>query len=121
MAKIKKRRLQWQSSPSLIVVGYKLYRAVEGMLNYDSQRAMIGNVGEIILSGGILSFRLVKGATEIGITAVNEIGNESDMAKVSFPFQFDVPDAPANLALEAVNDYFVSESIEDPESSENER
>jgi hypothetical protein len=42
------------------------------------------------------------------------------MTKVSLPFQFAIPDAPASLALEAVNDYFVSESIEDPDPSENE-
>lgn len=120
MAKIKKRRLRWQTSPSRGVVGYKLYWAVEGEVNYDSNSAMIGNVGEIILPGEVPSFPLVKGPVEIGITAVNEIGNESDMTKVSCPFQFAVPDAPANLALEAVNAYFVPESIEDPEPSEDE-
>jgi hypothetical protein len=120
VAKIKKRKLRWQTSASLGVVGYKLYWAEEGGVNYDSESAMLGNVGEVVLPGDIPSFPQVKGPIEIGITAVNEIGNESDMTKIAFPFQFAVPDPPANLTLEPVKEYHVSESPHESESPEDE-
>lgn len=120
MAKIKKRKLRWKTSASPGVVGYKLYWAEEGHVNYDSESAMLGNVEEIVLPDGIPSFPLVKGAIELGITAVNEIGNESHMTKVTFPFQFSVPDPPENLTLEAVKEYFVSPLSREPEAVETE-
>ena len=118
MAKIRKRKIQWQKSPSPAVVGYKLYWAEMSPVDYDSESAMLGNVGEIVLPDGVPSFPLVKGAVEIGITAVNEIGNESDMTKASFPFQFAVPEAPAHLTLGAAEDFFVSQSPREPEASD---
>jgi hypothetical protein len=101
-------------------VGYKLYWAEDGRVHYDSESAMLGNVEEIVLPDGVPSFPLVKGSIELGITAVNEIGNESDMTKVSFPFQFSVPDPPENLTLEAVKEYFISPLSREPEASETE-
>jgi hypothetical protein len=121
MAKIRKRKIQWQKSGSPGVVGYKLYWAEASPVDYDSESAMLGNVGEIVLPDGVPSFPLVKGAVEIGITAVNEIGNESDMTKASFPFQFAVPEAPADLTLGAAEGYFVSQSPPAPEASGAER
>ncbi len=118
MAKIKQRKLRWQASASPGLVGYKLYWAEGGRVHYDSESAMLGNVGEIILPDGVPSFPLVKGAIELGLTAVNEIGNESDMTKISFPFQFAVPDPPGNLTHEAVREYFVSENAHAPESAQ---
>jgi hypothetical protein len=68
---------------------------------------MIGNVAEVVLPDGVPSFPIVKGSIELGITAVNEIGNESDMVKFASPFQFSVPDAPTSPRLEKLNEYHV--------------
>ena len=109
MAKVKNRRLLWEPSTSPNVIGYKLYWAEEGKVNYDSPCAMIGNVAEVILPEQVPSFPLVKGAIELGITAINEIGNESDMMKFAIPFQFSVPDAPTSPRLEALKEYHISQ------------
>ena len=93
MAKIKKRKLIWEPSTSPNVIGYKLYWAEEGEVNYDSSCAMIGNVTEVVLPEQIPSFPIVKGSIQLGITAVNEMGNESDMIIVAAPFQFSAPGA----------------------------
>ena len=108
MAKVKNRRLLWEPSTSPNVIGYKLYWAEEGEVNYDSPCAMMGNVAEVILPEQVPSFPLVKGAIELGITAINEIGNESDMMKFAIPFQFTVPDAPTSPRLEALKEYHIS-------------
>jgi hypothetical protein len=105
MAKIKKRKFIWEPSTSPNVIGYKLYWAEEGEVNYDSPSAMIGNVTEVILPEQVPSFPIVKGAIQLGITAVNEMGNESDMIIVSAPFQFSAPDAPVDPRLEGLKEY----------------
>jgi len=107
MAKVKKRRLVWEPSTSPNVIGYKLYWAEEGEVNYDSPFAMIGNVTEVVLPEQVPSFPIVKGPIELGITAVNEMGNESDMIRMTAPFQFSVPDAPANPGLEPLKEYHI--------------
>jgi hypothetical protein len=123
MAKIKKRRLLWEPSTSSNVIGYKLYWAEDGEVNYDSPCAMIGNVAEVVLPDGVPSFPMVKGSIELGITAVNEIRNESDMVKFASPFQFSVPDAPTSPRLEVLKEYHVhqrsSTNGEDRKSADN--
>jgi hypothetical protein len=105
MAKIKKRKLIWEPSTSPNVIGYKLYWAEEGEVNYDSPSAMVGNVTEVVLPEQVPSFPMVKGSIELGITAVNEMGNESDMMIVAAPFQFSAPEAPMGSRLEALKEY----------------
>ena len=107
MAKVKKRRLLWEPSTSSNVIGYKLYWAEEGEVNYDSPSAVIGNVTEVVLPEQVPSFPVVKGSVELGITAVNEVGNESDMMIVAAPFQFSIPDAPTSPTLEALKEYHI--------------
>jgi hypothetical protein len=107
MAKVKKRRLVWEPSASPNVIGYKLYWAKEGDVNYDSPCAMIGNAPEVVLPEQVPSFPIVKGSIELGITAVNEVGNESDMVILAAPFQFSVPDAPTSPELEALKEYHI--------------
>ena len=114
MAKVKKRRLAWEPSTSPNVIGYKLYWAEEGGVNYDSPCAMIGNVAEVVLPEQVPSFPMVKGAIELGITAVNEVGNESDMLVVAAPFQFSVPDAPTSPGLEALKEYHICQGKSSP-------
>jgi hypothetical protein len=110
VAKIKKRRLRWSPSISPTIIGYKLYWAEEGGVGYHSGCAFVGNVAELILPEQVPSFPLVGGPIELGITAVNEIGNESDMVTFTVPFQFSVPDPPSNLCMEATADYHVTTS-----------
>jgi hypothetical protein len=107
MAKVKKRKLVWEPSTSPNVIGYKLYWAKEGEVTYDSPCAMIGNVSEVILPEQVPSFPVVKGDVELGIAAVNEVGNESDMMVIAAPFQFSVPDAPTDPRLEALKEYHI--------------
>ena len=113
MAKIKRRRLKWVASESSQVVGYKLYWSENGELNYDSQGVMLGNVTEIVLPDDVKSFKPNGGPIVFGITAVDELGNESDMVTLTAPYQFNVPKAPDDLYLQKLEDYFVTDDCDD--------
>jgi hypothetical protein len=84
------------------VVGYKIYWVVGKGVNYDSDFAEVGKVTEIILPDQVPSFPNVAGKLELGVVAVDHIGNESDMTKLYGPFSFSAPDAPTGLTIETL-------------------
>ena len=108
MAKIKRRKLKWIASGSSQVVGYKLYWSENGAVHYDSQCAILGNVTEIILPDDVNSFTPNGGSVEFGITAIDELGNESDMITLKAPYQFNVPKAPEDLYLQKLDDFCIT-------------
>lgn len=108
MAKIKRRRLKWVASSSPQVVGYKLYWSENGKLNYDSQWEMLGNVTEVVLPDDVKSFTPNGGPIDLGVTAVDELGNESDMITMTAPYQFNVPKAPDDLFLQKLEDFCIT-------------
>ena len=108
MAKIKRRKLKWIASGSSQVVGYKLYWSENGAVEYDSQCAILGNVTEIILPDDVNSFIPNGGPIEFGITALDELGNESDMITLKAPYQFNVPKAPEDLYMQKLDDFCIT-------------
>lgn len=102
MAKIKRRLLRWKASTSPQVVGYKLYWSSDGGVDYNSNSVKLGNVNEIILPDDVPDFAHVAGPIELGIAAIDEVGNESDLVTLKTPFQFAVPQAPSDLWLETL-------------------
>ena len=102
MAKFRKRLVSWDAVESSDVTGYKLYWAVGGGVDYDSNFAEVGDVTEVILPDDLPSFPLITGDVEIGVTAVSKNGNESDITVFSAPFDFTAPPAPANLVVKDI-------------------
>ena len=119
MAKIKKRKLSWIESGSSQVIGYKLYWSDSGIVDYDSECVMLGNVTEIVLPDDVKSFKPNGGPVKLGVTAVDELGNESDMVTLTAPYQFNVPEPPDDLYLQKLDDYHTT-IIQDDESDEEE-
>ena len=119
MAKIKKRKLGWAASTSPQVIGYKLYWAEGEKVDYNSSAVVLGNVTEIVLPDDVEDFNPQGGPVEFGITAIDELGNESDMVTLFAPYQFSVPEAPTDLVMEALDDFNASDSLEpDTEASD---
>ena len=118
MAKMKKRRLSWVASNSSQVVGYKLYWAVGGGVGYDSSCVRLNNVTEIVLPDDVESFTPANGPIEFGITAIDELGNESDMATLFAPYQFSVPEAPQDLKMETMKEFVAIQQTRSPEAAE---
>jgi hypothetical protein len=108
MAKIKRRKLKWIASGSSQVVGYKLYWSENGDVHYDSQCAILGNITEIILPDDVNSFTPSGGPIEFGITAIDELGNESDMITLKAPYQFNVPESPEDLYMQKLDDFCIT-------------
>ncbi len=104
VAKVKKKRITWVGADGSGIVGYKFYWADNSGVDYEADCAEVGNVTEVILPDTIPSFPLVDGEMQIGVTAINEAGNESDMAKYTATFQFSAPEAPRDLKVETVED-----------------
>lgn len=100
VGKIRQKKIRWEASPTSGISKYKLYWSTDGELDYSSPSLELGNSNEIILPDGVPSFPLVKGPLALGISAVNDAGNESDIAKLTAEFNFVVPDAPRNLKIE---------------------
>jgi len=101
MSKVRTYRISWTISASSDVVGYKIYYAPENV-NYTSPFVSIGAVDNVTIPNDIPDFPLIDGTYEIGIAAVDDVGNESDLTVVSAPFDLVAPDAPTNLVVEAV-------------------
>ena len=99
--KDRRARVCWNASASPNVVGYKLYWAIGGGVNYDSDFAEVGNVTEVILPDDIPSFSILPINIEIGVTAVNKMRRESDMAKYTVIFKFTIPDSTRDSRAEA--------------------
>jgi len=102
MARIRKRKVRWNPSSASGVKGYKLYWAVGKEVNYDCDFAELGDVTEVTLPDDVPTFPIVAGDMELGVVAVDHIGNESDMTKLSAPFDFTAPEAPTGLSVETV-------------------
>jgi len=100
MGKIKQKKLRWEPAAGEESAKYKLYWSANGALDYTSSFAEVGAVTQVILPDDIPSFPRMAGNLELGITAVNQAGNESDITKISAYFDFTVPEAPKSLMVE---------------------
>jgi len=100
VGKIRQKKIRWEASPTSGVNKYKLYWSTDGFVDYNSPSMELSNSNEIVLPEGAPSFPLVKGTVALGVSAVNDAGNESDITKMTAEFNFAVPDAPRNLKIE---------------------
>ena len=100
MGKIRTKKLRWEPAAGEETAKYKLYWSENGEVNYSSNFAEVGAVTQVILPDDIPSFPHMAGNLELGITAVNQAGNESDITKISAYFDFTVPEAPKSLVVE---------------------
>jgi hypothetical protein len=98
MGKIRKRTVRWE--PSADVKKYRLYWSTQGPVGYESDFVELENKTQVILPDEVPSFPKVAGNMEMGITAVNEVGSESDITVARVYVDFTVPEAPKLLTVE---------------------
>ena len=105
MAIIVGKNISFAPSPSPDVVGYRLYfcdesedvTAVGTDGLYAAQAYDLGDSTSANLSNVVGS---VDGVYNIGVTAIDDAGNESDMSVVnSVPLDFIAPDAPGPITI----------------------
>jgi len=108
MGKIRKCKLSWKPSESDHIVGYRLYWSNENQVDYDSSYIKVGNTNEVELPD-VLIDSVPPGATVyLGVSAVDKMGNESDMISLPEPYDFSALPAPMDLALTPLDDYNIS-------------
>jgi Tfp pilus assembly protein PilZ len=100
MGKIKNKRLRWEPAAGEEATKYKFYWSENGTVDYASSFAEVEVVTQVILPDDIPSFPRMAGNLELGIAAVNQAGNESDITKISASLDFAVPEAPKQAWLE---------------------
>lgn len=116
MSKIRKCRLSWKPSTSNHIVGYRLYYSNENQVNYESSFIKLSNTNEVDLPDALLDC-VPSGATiYLGISAVDKMGNESDLVTLSEPYTFPVLQAPADLELTALDDYNITSAKRERET-----
>ncbi len=98
MGRIRQKRVRWE--PSAGAGKYRLYWSVQGPVGYESDFVEIENKTVVILPDEIPSFPKMAGEIELGITAINEGENESEITRVKVYLDFTVPEAPQALTVE---------------------
>ena len=100
MANVRKYQISWTKSTVEDVVGYKIYYMPEGeVLDYSSPNVLVGDVDHVLIPDDLPGFPFIDGNYQIGLTAVDDVGNESDFIAKTVPFDLVAPDAPTNLEV----------------------
>lgn len=102
MAKIKEKFLSFPPSDSPDVVEYKLYYVPSGTtLNYDAPFINLGSQTSDINLGGFTELAGLDSIYDLGVVAVDDVGNESDMSVATdVPLDFTAPSAPGSLVIQ---------------------
>lgn len=98
MALLVKKLMQFDASDSPDVVGYKLYvEESPNEVTYESESFDLGNNTTIDLTS-IDGMTTRDGVYNIGVTAVDDAGNESSMSKATdVPLDFLAPNPPGEI------------------------
>jgi len=116
MAKIRKFKLSWKPSGSDLLAGYKLYWSIKSPVNYSSNSIKLSKINELDLPDILVGIALSGESIYLGISAVDEMGNESDIITLSEPYNFSVPPAPEDFALIGQDDFKIFEQNEQDEN-----
>lgn len=103
MAKIVKRRIRFVPSADADVVSYRVYWNVGGgAVDYNTPNFadFPSTKSQIIVPDELPALASVDDDVTIGVSSVDDIGNESDITIVMVPFDFAAPSAPTGLVVE---------------------
>ncbi len=99
MARIRRTKLSWKPSGSELVVSYRLYWSKGQAVSYDANFFELGNVNEVYLPDVLKHIPKYGVSIFLGISAVDQYGNESDITPLNAPYRPIVPAAPKQLLL----------------------
>ena len=98
MSKVAKYQISWTKSTATDVVGYKVYYTPDTeVLDYGSPSVTLGDVDLVVIPDEVPEFPLIDGTYKIGLSSMDDVGNESDIIEKTVPFDLVAPDAPTNL------------------------
>lgn len=104
MAKIIQKTLMFDAPEDTNdIVSYNIYYAQESeIVGYDSNKINVPAIDgqetyAVVLDGN--NIPLTEGIYHIGVSSVDEFGNESDIEEISFPFDLTPPPSPVNIRI----------------------
>jgi len=121
MGRIRKCKLSWKPSESRLVAGYRLYWSNETPVSYNSNFIEIGNVNEVNLPDILMGVAPSGESIYLGISAVDEAKNESDLIFLPESYHLSVPPAPVDLVLTTFDDFKVTKPKIKPEDQVQDR
>lgn len=105
MAEIRKKRVRWTAAPDADVVSHRVRVGLEGAaLDYGSPYVQVDMPETSIIlpdSFPAGTFDLDQNYT-LGISAVDDVGNEGDIVEVASPFDFVAPGVPTEIVVENI-------------------
>ena len=105
MGRIRQLRLTWKPSELNPDVGYRLYWSKETPISYDCNFFKLGNTTAVNLTDILLKAAPLGESLYIGISVVDDAGNESDIVSLPEPYCVSVPLAPKDLVVTSPNEY----------------
>jgi len=100
MAKIRRKKIQW--TPGSDAVAHKVYIS-QGAINYDTTPYQKVDMPacELVLPDDFPADINIEGDYYIGVTALDDMGNETDIVISEFPFPFDFvpPGLPSDIIV----------------------
>lgn len=99
MAKIVGKKVKWVASTAADVVAHKVYVCPEGTtMDYNTPAAQVNMPTLEYVLPGVFNMS-VEQNYQVGISAVDDVGNESDIVKVTIPFDLVAPTAPSGVQV----------------------
>lgn len=101
MAKIVQRKLRWEASASADVVAYRVYYGPhDTVFDYTQPFVEVAGSTELVISDDPMLSALPEGEYDFAVSAVDDAGNESDLAEVeNVPLDVEAPAAPTNVEV----------------------
>ena len=99
MARLKKKKIRWERPENSEAVKHRVYWAIDGSVTYDSDYIEVQDVAEVILPDAIPALPVKAQRVQLGISAINDSGNESDITVFNSALDFSIPEAPKNLLV----------------------
>jgi hypothetical protein len=101
MGRAIRKKVSWKPSTSPDVCGYRLYWAMGKQVSYDSKYIELGNITDVTLPDDIPSLIQQAGDLQLGVTAISQSGNESNMTTLSAFIDFRIPESPQDFEIES--------------------
>ena len=105
MSKVKKKRIIWDAAVDVDIVAHKVFVVPEGNpVDMDSPFVeILMPVTEVLLPDAFPEGTFAgDGNYMVAVAAIDDVGNEGDLAFVAHPFDFIAPGVPTNLRVENV-------------------
>ena len=100
MAKYRKYQMAFNRPTDTDVTGFKVYFKEGSSVKDTDPFVDIGNNTTVVIPDEFPGFPKVDGAVSLGIAAVDDEGNESDMAVITYPFDLLAPASPTGVIID---------------------